>query len=198
MKKIIVLSILLISFGNTSTIEDLKSAVRGDNIISSHIEKSMESDAMKCSKGNKSSCIVLGAGSVASVLWRIDKALIDIASRGRTSKSRKAIKILKKARRLLKDNKNSSNTQRNNRSSQSRSIVILSERNINGHQVMIYIAKNNKAYIKVDGRRTEMTRNGGFRSSAKILSLLPRDVRNSRLVRKKIVSAKIQWRNLKR
>jgi hypothetical protein len=184
------------SFGNAGTIDDIASAVRGDNIISSRIEKEIQSDAMRCSKGNKASCIVLGAGSIASVLWRIDKVLIDIASRGRTSKSRKATRILKKAQKILKDkNKNSSSTQRNNRSSQSKSILILSERNINGHQVMIYVAGNNKAYIKTDGRRLEMTRNGGFRSMAKILSLLPKDIRNSRLVRKKITSAKIQWRN---
>jgi len=195
MKKIILLSILLISLGNSGTIEDLKSAVRGDNIISSKIENSMKDDAMRCSKGDKSSCLVLGAGSVASVLWRIDKALIDIASRGRTTKSRKARRILKKARKILKDKKNSSSSQRNNRSNQSKSILILPQTNINGHQVMIYVTKNNKAYIKTDGRRIEMTRNRGFHSMARILSLLPRDIRNSKLVRNKITSAKIQWRN---
>ena len=95
-----------------------------------------------------------------------------------------------------------SNNERSHNSSNNRvknkTTVILSERNINGHQVMIYVAKNNKAYIRVDGRRTEMTRNGRFRSNARILSLLPRDIRNNRLVRRKITSAKIQWRNNKR
>ena len=187
------------TLGNSTLIDDLKSAVRGDNRISSAIEQDMKSYAMACSKGDKNSCYVIGAGSVASVLWRIDKVLIDIASRGRTSKSRKATKILKKARRILKNSKKTSTSNRsNNRSHQKNYTLILPQRNINGHKVLIYIMSpraNSKAFIQVDNHKISMVRNGGFRSTAKILSLLPKNLRNSRLIRKKITSAKIRWRN---
>lgn len=194
MKKIILLSIgvFLISSGNASadTIQEYYNKV-SNNRASSYLEKRMESEAMACSKGNNKACIALGVGSFASSLWRLDKILIDVRTLGKSSKS---VKVLKKIKKILKEKK-LSDTKRKNGSTQSRYTLILPKTNINGHQVIIYVTKNNKAYIQTDGKRVNMVKNENFRSTAKILSLLPSNIRNNSLLRKNIISAKIQWRN---
>lgn len=81
------------------------------------------------------------------------------------------------------------------RKNSSRSILILPKTNISGHQVIIFINKTNKAYIQIDGKKIKMVRNGRFRSTARILSLLPSNIRKNRLLREKILKAKIQWKN---
>jgi hypothetical protein len=69
------------------------------------------------------------------------------------------------------------------------------DKKINGHQVRIIFKNSKQVYIKVDGTKVNMIRNGHFRQMARILSLLPKNLRHSQVMKKEIISAKIKWRN---
>lgn len=71
------------------------------------------------------------------------------------------------------------------------------EKRINGYKVITSVRNSNYGYIRVNNKKINLIRNGQFRSLARILSLLPKNLRNNREIRKDIVSARIQWRNLR-
>ena len=72
------------------------------------------------------------------------------------------------------------------------------EKNINGYKVIISIRNSKHGYIRINHGRINLIRNGRFRSLKTIFSLLPRSLKDNRIIRKDIISAKIQWRNNKR
>jgi hypothetical protein len=197
MKKIILLSILLITLGNSSIIDDYMTFT--DNRQARNLEYQLNDIAMECSKGKKESCVMLGIGSIGTSAWHLRDFLQTIRGLGGKSKYKKVKRIVTKLDRIYSKKRNSSHSSRgNNRSNQKNYTLILPKRNINGHQVIIYVMtpkNNNYAYIQVDGHRISMVQNGRFLSVNSILNRLPRNLRNSRLIRKKIISAKVTRRN---
>ena len=72
------------------------------------------------------------------------------------------------------------------------------EKRINGYRVLTSIRNSNHGYIRINNRKINLIRNGRFRSLSKILSLLPKNLRNNKEIRQEIISARIQWRNITR
>jgi len=82
MKKIILLTMLIISIGNSGTIQEFYN-LKSDNSLSSYLEKQMEDEAMRCSQGSDKDCIALGIGSLATSLARLDTVLIGFLNKRR-------------------------------------------------------------------------------------------------------------------
>ena len=299
MKKIILLTMLIISIGNSGTIQEFYN-LKSDNSLSSYLEKQMEDEAMRCSKGSDIDCITLGVGSLSTSLVRLDKILVDFLRKRGTS-AKKIVSVLRavKKKRYNKKKKSKSRTkaqiildatisgknnlkktgiykiifkdgssyigigakqtigQRLRNRSKKWLLTIKSIRakyypatnkeeidtlkklektmiggitrfervyynskrsnyandvfnrikhpkgkynnNVtNRHNFSIDIKNSREVYFKTDNQTINMIRNGKFRSMARILSLLPKNLRNSKSVRNKIVSAKIQWKNINR
>lgn len=72
------------------------------------------------------------------------------------------------------------------------------EKNINGYKVITSIRNSSYGYIRINYGKINLIRNGRFRSSAKILSLVPKGLRNNSQLRNEINNAREQWKNISR
>lgn len=72
------------------------------------------------------------------------------------------------------------------------------QKNIQGYKILISVRNSKHAYIKINNKKINLIRNEKFRSFAKILSFVPKGIKNNHQLRKELVSARIAWKNLSR
>ena len=151
MKKIILLTMLIISIGNSGTLQDFYES-ESDNRLSSYLEKEMEDEAMRCSQGSDKDCIALGIGSLATSLARLDTVLIGFLNKRRTYAQKKIVRVLRTVK------KKRSNKKKKSKSKTKAQIIwdatISGKNNLKKTGIYKIIFKDGSSYIGIGAKQT--------------------------------------------
>lgn len=165
-----------------------------NNEISQALEKEMHSEAIRCTNGDNIACLTLGVGSFADSAWRVRELLTYFTPNGAVKKNLR--KNLKSKIKNITPKKNISRSRKWGKGN----INALSRRKIGNYTVEVHV-DGNGPHIHLDrGSRNPkyigmLNSSDKVRKTARVLSLLPKKLRENKIMRSAILKAKILWRN---